>query len=200
MEGIFIQIKEINKSNCSIYLKGNNGDLYSAVIPKCDLEKLHLNDVIDFNSLSTVKKRIWLFFPKNSKYSGIEPTEAFKSPVDLSLLDYTGSDEVPEIFFREGKAQIVYVNRYERNEKARDKCIEYWGYKCYVCGVILKDIYGEIAEGFIHVHHLKDLSLIGKEYSVDPINDLRPLCPNCHSIVHLETPAMNIDKLKTLLK
>ncbi len=36
-----------------------------------------------------------------------------------------------------------------------------------------------MGEGFIHVHHLKPLSEVGYEYRVDPIRDLRPVCPNC---------------------
>jgi hypothetical protein len=31
---------------------------------------------------------------------------------------------------------------------------------------------------FLHVHHLRELAALGKEYEVDPITDLRPVCPN----------------------
>jgi len=202
MKGEFIQIKEINKYNCSIYLKGDDSDLYSIVIPKSDLGKLHLNDIIDFNPLPGDKEN-WAHFPKISKHSGKEPAEALKDPVDISLLDGIDNavgEEVPEKFFKEGKAKIVYVNKYERSDKARDECIKHWGCKCYVCGVVLSDVYGEIAEGFIHIHHLKELSLIGEEYAVNPVSDLRPLCPNCHAIVHLKVHAMDLDELKTLLE
>ncbi len=44
------------------------------------------------------------------------------------------------------------------------------------------ELYGELGEGVIHVHHLKELRSLGEEYQVDPIEDLRPVCPNCHAI------------------
>ena len=42
---------------------------------------------------------------------------------------------------------------------------------------------GREAEGYIHVHHLRGLSDVGGEYVVDPVNDLRPVCPNCHAVL-----------------
>jgi 5-methylcytosine-specific restriction protein A len=56
-----------------------------------------------------------------------------------------------------------------------------------------------LGEGVIHVHHLRELATLGKEYEVDPINDLRPVCPNCHAILHTSTPAMTINQLRKVL-
>ena len=98
--------------------------------------------------------------------------------------------------FSEGKVKRISVNRYERDKNARKKCIEHYGYKCDICGIILSDLYGNIAEDFIHIHHIIELSQIREEYTVDPINDLRPLCPNCHSIIHRKTPALSLEELK----
>lgn len=98
-------------------------------------------------------------------------------------------------FFKEGKVIQVLVNRYERNQKARLKCIKHHGQKCFICGFDFGITYGEIAKGFIHVHHLKQLAEINEEYEVDPINDLIPICANCHSVIHLTKPAMKIEEL-----
>ncbi len=43
------------------------------------------------------------------------------------------------------------------------------------------------------------LSEIGQEYKVDPINDLRPVCPNCHTMLHKQNPPLAIEELKTQL-
>ncbi|MEP6298201.1 MAG: HNH endonuclease, partial [Ilumatobacter sp.] len=51
-------------------------------------------------------------------------------------------------------------------------------------------------EGFIHVHHVNDIALAETEYMVDPIADLRPVCPNCHAMLHKASPAMTVQQLK----
>jgi predicted HNH restriction endonuclease len=59
-------------------------------------------------------------------------------------------------------------------------------------------VYGPLAEGFIHVHHVKQLSEIGAEYEVDPVADLRPVCPNCHAVIHLGGECRGIDQVRQL--
>ena len=65
----------------------------------------------------------------------------------------------PEKFF-EGAKKTVTVNIYERDPNARRKCIESWGIACTACGLNFGSAYGEVGEGFIHVHHLKPLAEI----------------------------------------
>ncbi|HUY33445.1 MAG TPA: HNH endonuclease [Pirellulales bacterium] len=84
----------------------------------------------------------------------------------------------------EGAFCRVTVNAYERNPEARRRCLEHYGSNCIICGFNFGAVYGEVAEGYIHVHHLRPLSEIGGEYVVDPVEDLRPVCPNCHAVLH----------------
>lgn len=103
-----------------------------------------------------------------------------------------------EIF--EGAVRKVIVNAYERNPEARRQCINYYGAKCSICGFDFFEVYGEIGKDFIHVHHLKQISEIGETYKVDPINDLRPVCPNCHAILYKQKPPYTIDEVKGFLR
>lgn len=105
-----------------------------------------------------------------------------------------------EIYFKEGKVIKVLVDKYERNQKARIKCIEYYGDKCMICGFDFEKVYGEIASDFIHVHHINQLADIKGEYNVDPIKNLLPVCANCHSVLHLKYPAMKPEELKLLIE
>ncbi|RTL88140.1 MAG: hypothetical protein EKK29_06100 [Hyphomicrobiales bacterium] len=100
----------------------------------------------------------------------------------------------------EGARKTVVVNAYERNPEARDLCIEKWGVTCSVCDFNFEDAYGEIGNGFIHVHHLIPLSTIGEEYELDPESDLRPVCPNCHAMLHRKKTVLSIEKLKDIIK
>lgn len=101
--------------------------------------------------------------------------------------------------FREGSLKRVIVNAYERNHKARSKCISHYGDSCEVCGINFEATYGEVASGFIHVHHLLPISEIKDEYTVDPIEDLRPVCPNCHAVLHMGSPLFSTEAVKDML-
>lgn len=99
----------------------------------------------------------------------------------------------------EGAMRQIYVNSYERNRNARDQCVEYYGPRCIICGFDFEKGYGEVGRDVIHVHHLKPLSDIGENYRIDPINDLRPICPNCHVIIHRKNPPYSIDEVMAMM-
>lgn len=108
-------------------------------------------------------------------------------------------DEIPQSTkFIEGAVTSVLVNKYERNPRARDACVARWGVKCAVCVFDFEKHFGDLGRGFIHVHHLKPISEIGAEYEVDAVEDLRPVCPNCHSMLHRTNPPLSIDELKVI--
>ena len=95
----------------------------------------------------------------------------------------------------EGRQNKVLGIEYERKNKYRDQCLEHWGYSCQVCGLNFEDRYGSIGKDFIHVHHLNPLALTG-ETVPDPVNDLRPVCPNCHSMLHKQSPPFSLEDLE----
>jgi hypothetical protein len=35
--------------------------------------------------------------------------------------------------------------------------------------------------------------------TVDPVNDLKPVCPNCHAMIHRRTPPYSLEELRGLL-
>lgn len=105
----------------------------------------------------------------------------------------------PGAKYTEGQRTQVLVNRYERDRNARDECIRHYGATCSVCGFDFGLKYGDLGEGFIHVHHIVPLHEIGVDYVVDPINDLVPVCPNCHAMIHRRNPALSIDELRKLV-
>jgi 5-methylcytosine-specific restriction protein A len=106
--------------------------------------------------------------------------------------------EEPEQYL-EGATKKIAINSYERNPIARQKCIEHYGPNCSVCAFNFEATYGELGAGYIHVHHLKPLSEITTEYQVDPIKDLRPVCPNCHAMLHRGIDSISIESLKAKL-
>ncbi len=100
----------------------------------------------------------------------------------------------------EGAVKKVLVSKYERDPKARAKCIERYGLICGVCRMDFEKIYGPHGAGFIHVHHLTPISQKGGvNAKVDPVKDLCPVCPNCHAMIHYKSPMLSIEALKEIL-
>jgi 5-methylcytosine-specific restriction protein A len=115
---------------------------------------------------------------------------------------FVSNDVVTDIkeTFREGKSKDIIQTRYERNPEARKRCLTHYGYSCKVCSFNFENHFGEVGKGFIHVHHINQISEIGREYEIDPIKDLIPVCPNCHSMIHSKRPAFTIDEINEIRK
>lgn len=86
--------------------------------------------------------------------------------------------------FTEGQLVKTTLSKYERNAKARAACLAANGTACKVCGLDFEKEYGPEFAGKIEVHHIIPISEIGKEYVIDPVKDLVPVCPNCHTALH----------------
>lgn len=134
------------------------------------------------------------------------PQSAAERLIDLwanhtGLEPFQGPDDVFEAgTYREGDVTQVLVNRYERDPRARAECITAHGTACSICGFDFATTYGELGNGYIHVHHLTELSTLGKGAEINPQRDLRPVCPNCHAMLHRQRPALTIEQLKRRLK
>lgn len=128
------------------------------------------------------------YLDKSAELSFITTAQVFPDEVDLTKI------------FREGAVRQVTVNAYERDPKARQKCIDHYGSSCSVCGFNFGRAFGRLGEGFIHVHHLRPISEIAEEYEVDPVEDLRPVCPNCHAMIHRRSPPLSIEEIIELKK
>jgi 5-methylcytosine-specific restriction endonuclease McrA len=104
--------------------------------------------------------------------------------------------------YQEGSIVQVWVNRYERDPNARKACLAHHKAICKVCGFDFERVYGKIGKDFIHVHHLVPMNMrvSEKPYTLDPMNDLVPVCPNCHAMLHKKNPPYSIDELRTIIK
>jgi predicted HNH restriction endonuclease len=115
--------------------------------------------------------------------------------------EYLAADELPsETEYVEGAARVVLVNAYERNRRARERCLRHYGRNCTVCGFNFGARYGESAAGYIQVHHVVPIAKVGKEYRLNSISDLRPVCPNCHAVIHRREPPFSIEEVKQMLQ
>lgn len=98
--------------------------------------------------------------------------------------------------FAEGKSKNITYKSYDRSPAARQACIEHYGYSCSVCSFNFEKNYGKFGAKYIEVHHLKQIADMGDEYMINPITDLRPVCANCHRMLHKTRPPLSIEELK----
>jgi hypothetical protein len=112
----------------------------------------------------------------------------------------TATKTSPHQIFEEGAVNQVLMNRYERDPAARRQCIMHYGALCVACGLNLEDRYGPDVSGLIHVHHVAPLANVGRPSITDPVRDLRPVCPNCHAVIHSVNPPRTIDQVKRMIR
>ncbi|ABX07106.1 HNH endonuclease [Herpetosiphon sp.] len=163
----------------------------------------------EFNSIidpwiQSNPERLILDLRKQSIQNVSTVEEDWSAAIQANLFDLPSTQPhqpiaSPEIFI-EGAEYQSLVTRYERNPEARQRCIEHYGSTCVICHFDFAKVYGELAKGFIHVHHLKPLATIGENYEVNPIDDLRPVCPNCHAVIHMRKEPYTIDEVRNMLQ
>ena len=192
------EIKFIDKASKSYFLfpfkkEKNKEHRLSRLRAFFELKKASVDDQIIINKKIKKNKSFYyeIDFIRINRIANIEEENLFAN-------ELTPDEEAKMI---EGGKKTITVNKYERSNEARVKCIDHWKYSCSVCKMEFEDVYGEIGKGFIHVHHLVPISEIGKSYKIDPINDLIPVCPNCHAMIHKRKPTpFSIDDIKKKIK
>ncbi len=172
---------------------------------KIDIDNPKLNNRLEFTGKialemqSFIGKDVSHYYQKGEanpiKYMNLE---TLKQELLFSNIIYP-DDIADEKNYEEGSKKQIIVNAYERNLKAREECINKFGYLCSVCGFDFVKKYGELGKNFIHVHHIKPLSEIDQTYQVDPYKDLRPVCPNCHAMLHRKVPAFSIEEIQNMI-
>lgn len=159
------------------YKKSINGKFMRLkLIDQIYNQKLNLENLKE-NGLSAAPQGPIKVKPNLLEYLNSNFSDNFQSNIFPEMLD-------GESIEFEGLKKQILVNKYERSSIARKKCIEFHGLSCKVCGLTFSEKYGDIGNEFIHIHHLTPIHKIGKEYKVDYKNDLIPVCPNCHSMLH----------------
>jgi 5-methylcytosine-specific restriction enzyme A len=101
--------------------------------------------------------------------------------------------------YHEGEASLVTLTRYERSPAAREAALKAHGHICSVCEFDFEAVYGERGRQFIEVHHLEPLHEAAYPRHTDPARDLRPVCSNCHRIIHRRDPMLSIDQMRELI-
>lgn len=205
--GIFASGKVVSEPFLSLHWSGEDKDVPRVLIEFDTLLNPENEPILTVDNLykGNLSKQTWT--PQSSGIS-IRPEavdeleEEWFEFLRTQNVRYNPFSETTDttITFIEGSATQVTQTRYERNIHARKECLKHYGYSCSVCGFNFEKYYGSLGYKFIHVHHLTQVATIKQEYKVNPIQDLRPVCPNCHSMLHKQNPPLTIDELKNIIK
>lgn len=94
--------------------------------------------------------------------------------------------------FRTEIVKEVVVRKQQLIDLAKNK----YGTKCTACNFDFGNMYGSHGEGFIEVHHLFPISKGKRKTKVE---DLRPVCANCHRMLHRGVALLSIEELKEII-
>lgn len=102
--------------------------------------------------------------------------------------------------FLVGTTLSIRMSHYERDPRNREACIRRYGAQYSPCGFNFERVYGPLGKEYINVHHLHPLGTAGGRHLVDPAEDIKPLCPNCHAMVHRSKGLLTTEELQDQIK
>lgn len=111
------------------------------------------------------------------------------------------ADENPAVTLAEAKRYRQH-RRIERASGTSKRVKDTLGTTCMACDVVMGEVYGEVAAGYIEAHHLKPLSSYadGASFTLDPRRDFAVLCPNCHRVIHRMEDTSDLAGLRALVR
>lgn len=188
--------KYYSQFNRAVKVYINNSNDFEEIDSILDIDDIELLNRI----LVSIESRFAYITRDDKKSEGLKYYIDYLKNRDKASNSAEIADQIEDEFI-EGGILDCHGNKYERNLKARKKCLEYYGYTCRVCGFDFEKMYGDIGHNFIEVHHRIEVSSHeGNRYKIDPIKDLIPVCSNCHSMLHRVKPALKIKQLQSYLK
>ena len=163
---------------------------------------------IEFNQLAPTRNEYLVTYEelvarfKNFNWS--PRASGVSIPIEIAetldeILGQRTPPESPVYVYQEGARRRVLSDRIERNPKARAACLAHYGLDCTICGFNFGDFYGNAGQGLIHVHHLEPLGASQSPRQTDPIRDLRPVCANCHAVIHRRQRPLGIEEVQSML-
>lgn len=93
--------------------------------------------------------------------------------------------------WEEGGRVDVTLSKSERDPAVRAPALKHYGCKCHACGYVPPNGVTRT----IDIHHLHPLAE-GKRRT--RLEDVIPLCANCHRLAHGETPPIPLARLRQL--
>ena len=117
--------------------------------------------------------------------------------ISLKIRDKENFSSKNQDLFLEGfRTEIRIENAYRNQKLVKDAKIEH-GTNCFVCSFSFEKKYGVRGKGFIEIHHLIPIKNGQRKTTVD---DVVPVCSNCHRMLHKGKFPISIEELKRIIE
>lgn len=130
--------------------------------------------------------------------ASIPPLEDMERGAKIVVLD--------ENIITEGQLSTRSTSYRKRSKQLRDAAVDHYTrdgkIPCTACSFDFKLAYDDIGVGYIQIHHLEPIAFGGeRELPLEEaILKVRPLCANCHVMVHRRDPWLSIEDLTDTLR
>ena len=107
--------------------------------------------------------------------------------------------EIKGIEVEEGKryeSEVIFRSRNRALVEAKKINSDY---RCEVCGMMFKEVYGKIGNEYIIAHHKNTIGNIEKT-ATTTLDDIALVCANCHAMLHTKNPPLSLDELHNKMK
>jgi len=112
-------------------------------------------------------------------------------------------EEEDEEDFPEGRVLYRVHRRHERSRALANKMKSRWLRRygklaCLACGFDFEQVYGPRGRGYIECHHVVPVSEL-RPGARTRVEDLAPVCSNCHKMLHRRRPWLSMAQLSALV-
>lgn len=134
-------------------------------------------------------------------YTNAQASGAAARRLDPVALSQLSAVVIDESVITEGQLNRRTANYRKRSNRLRDAAVQHCtvGGKlpCASCSFDFDRAYVGIGAGYIQIHHLEPIAFGGaRELTLsEAIEKVRPLCANCHVMVHRKDPWLTMERL-----
>ena len=113
---------------------------------------------------------------------------------------------IDDVVIREGQLGTRTSEYRVRSQRLRDAAVDYYSdsgrIPCHACEFDFSSAYDVIGQGYVQIHHLIPVSFLSGEPLdlEEALANVRPLCANCHQMVHTKRPPLPIEEIKSRLR
>ena len=151
--------------------------------PRDEDDELTESSSVNARRMDVVPWAVTFYDPETGDFTVTRGAEPIDNP----------EKDDPEYSAFEGELRRLYVIHRRRESSLWVKKLNSARYvgdgkiRCEVpnCGFDFKAVYGEIGEGFAHVHHLLPLAEAPASGTKTYLKDLAIVCANCHAMIHI---------------